>query len=65
MRFVVRPGKWTRCFPPMLVPDQTGLVNLIGDNLFEGSQSRKIRLELYGLNVYSAYLSVMRHSNPV
>jgi hypothetical protein len=55
------------CFTPRLAPDQTNLVKLIEDYLFEFevNQSKiKIKIELRELNVYSAYLIVMRYSDP-
>ena len=51
-------------FASQLAPDQTPLVKLIEDYLFEGSQSQKTRIELRELNVYSVYLVVMYHQKP-
>jgi len=51
------------CFAPSLVLDRNNLVELIGNYLFEGFQSKnKIRTELHELNVYSTHLIVMRYS---
>jgi hypothetical protein len=52
------------CFAPRLAPEQTSLVKLIGDYLFEleGTQP-KIKTELRELNVYSAYLTVIRYGS--
>ncbi|KAI0300615.1 hypothetical protein B0F90DRAFT_1925707 [Multifurca ochricompacta] len=41
------------CFATPLVPDRTEMVNIVRDYLLEGEASkRKIKLELYKLNVY-------------
>ena len=56
------------CYASVLAPDQTGLGKLIGDYIFEGSQTEsqsKIEMELHELNVYSEYFITMPHSNPV
>jgi len=49
-------------FAPQLVPDQTSLVKLIENYLFEFEATQsKIKIELRELNVYSAYLIVVRY----
>jgi hypothetical protein len=41
-------------FSPLLLPHNTDLVKIVRDYLLEGSQStRKIKAELYKLNLYS------------
>jgi hypothetical protein len=47
-------------FAPQLAPDQTSLVKLIENYLFEFEGTRsKIKIELRELEVYSAYLIVV------
>ena len=43
------------CFAPLLWPYQTSLVKLIGNYVFEGLESNKIRIGLRELNLYSAH----------
>lgn len=49
------------CFAPSLALDQTNLVELIENYLFEGlvHAKNKIRIELHELNVYGTHLIVM------
>jgi hypothetical protein len=56
-------------YASVLSPDQTGLGKLIGDYLFEDSQTSKsqsnIEMELQELNLYSAYSPTMINLNSV
>jgi len=51
-------------FSTPLVPDHTDLIKIVRDYLLEGTDStRKIKVELYKLNVYSMRLVQTRASS--
>jgi len=51
-------------FGPLLALDQTNLPKLIEEHVFDGrAAGSRIRMELHELNVYSAHLIVICHSN--
>jgi hypothetical protein len=51
------------CFSTPLVPDHTDLIKIVRNYLLEGPDStRKIKIELYKLNVYSMCLIHIRTS---
>ncbi|KAI0246402.1 hypothetical protein BJV78DRAFT_1255310 [Lactifluus subvellereus] len=55
----------TNRFSTPLVPDHTDLIKIVRDYLLEGTDStRKIKVELYKLNVYNVRISCGRVSNP-
>jgi hypothetical protein len=51
------------CFSTSLVPYDTDLIKIVRDYLLEGTDStRKIKVELYKLNVYSMCVVIIAHS---